>query len=113
MEIMTSETFGPVAPVCRVADFDEALTVAGADGLGLSACVLSTDRRRIMRAVHDLDVGTVKVGAAFGGAPGGSADPRRGSGLGHGFGPELLDELTVLKVVHDASANVPPRTTTA
>jgi len=48
----------------------------------------------------ELDCGTVKVNAVWGGAPGGSAAPRRASGQGHGYGPELLDELTQTKVVH-------------
>jgi succinate-semialdehyde dehydrogenase/glutarate-semialdehyde dehydrogenase len=52
------------------------------------------------RALRELPVGTVKVNAVFGGAPGGAAHPRRGSGDGFGYGPELLDELTVTKVVH-------------
>jgi acyl-CoA reductase-like NAD-dependent aldehyde dehydrogenase len=47
-----------------------------------------------------LPVGTVKVNGVFGGAPGGSAQPRGASGEGFGYGPELLDELTVTKVVH-------------
>jgi hypothetical protein len=42
----------------------------------------------------------VKVNGVFGGAPGGSAQPRGASGEGFGYGPELLDELTVTKVVH-------------
>jgi hypothetical protein len=29
-----------------------------------------------------------------------SAEPRRASGLGLGYGPGLLDEVTVTKVVH-------------
>jgi len=36
----------------------------------------------------------------FGGAPGGSAQPRRDSGSGFGYGPELLDEMSTMKVVH-------------
>ena len=48
-------------------------------------------RRRAWRA---LPVGTVKVNDVFGGAPGGAAQPRRGSGRGFGYGPELLDEMT-------------------
>jgi acyl-CoA reductase-like NAD-dependent aldehyde dehydrogenase len=47
-----------------------------------------------------LPVGTVKVNSVFGGAPGGAAEPRRSSGNGFGFGPELLDEMTAMKVVH-------------
>jgi hypothetical protein len=45
----------------------------------------------------------VKVNAVFGGAPGGAAQPRRGSGQGFGHGPEPLDELTTVKVVHPAA----------
>ena len=52
-----------------------------------------------------LPVGTVKVDNVFGGAPGGAAQPRRGSGSGLGYGPELLDEMTTTKVVH---VSVPP-----
>ncbi|WP_421015731.1 hypothetical protein, partial [Glutamicibacter creatinolyticus] len=36
----------------------------------------------------------------FGGAPGGAAEPRGDSGAGFGYGPELLDEFTLTKVVH-------------
>ena len=48
-------------------------------------------------AIEALEVGTVKVNAVFGGAPGGSADPRRDSGRGAGYGPDLLREMVVLK----------------
>jgi succinate-semialdehyde dehydrogenase/glutarate-semialdehyde dehydrogenase len=58
-------------------------------------------------AAEALEVGTVKVNAVFGGAPGGSADPRRASGSGRGFGPDLLGELTALKAVHVQSAPPP------
>jgi hypothetical protein len=54
----------------------------------------------LKRAVRELPVSTVKVNAAFGGAPGGAATPGRGSGTGFGYGPELLDELSRCKVVH-------------
>ena len=40
-------------------------------------------------------------------APGGSADPRRGSGGGAGYGPDLLDELTVRKSVHLEGLSAP------
>jgi acyl-CoA reductase-like NAD-dependent aldehyde dehydrogenase len=52
------------------------------------------------RAWRELPVGTVKVNATFGGAPGGAAQPRGASGTGFGYGPELLDEMTTTKVVH-------------
>ncbi len=51
-------------------------------------------------AWRTLNTGTVKINAVFGGAPGGAAAPRRASGHGFGYGPELLDEMTCVKVVH-------------
>jgi acyl-CoA reductase-like NAD-dependent aldehyde dehydrogenase len=60
----------------------------------------------MQRGWRDLPVGTVKINNVFGGAPGGAAHPRRCSGQGYGYGPELLDEFTAAKVVHIE----PPRT---
>jgi acyl-CoA reductase-like NAD-dependent aldehyde dehydrogenase len=100
MRVMREETFGPVAPVRVVPDFDAALAEAVNDDYGLAATVLTTDMRHAQAAWRALPVGTVKVNDVFGGAPGGAAQPRRGSGTGFGYGPELLDEMTTVKVVH-------------
>jgi succinate-semialdehyde dehydrogenase/glutarate-semialdehyde dehydrogenase len=100
MALLTEETFGPVAAVRRVASFEEALRCAGSGRYGLAATVLTPDLDHAMAAATELEVGTVKVNAVFGGAPGGSADPRRESGGGAGYGPDLLREMTVLKAVH-------------
>ncbi|BCI53294.1 aldehyde dehydrogenase [Mycolicibacterium litorale] len=100
MLVMREETFGPVAPVRVVPDFDTALAEASDDRYGLAATVLTTDMARAQTAWRSLPVGTVKINAAFGGAPGGASEPRRASGSGFGFGPELLDEMTAMKVVH-------------
>jgi acyl-CoA reductase-like NAD-dependent aldehyde dehydrogenase len=100
MSVMRDETFGPVAPVMVVESFDEALSRASYSPYGLAATVLTGSMSNAQRAWRELPVGTVKVNAVFGGAPGGAAHPRRGSGQGFGYGPELLDELTVTKMVH-------------
>nr|WP_297426396.1 aldehyde dehydrogenase family protein [uncultured Actinotalea sp.] len=100
VELMTEETFGPVAAVRRVASFDEGLALAGSGRYGLAATVLTPDMGHALRAAEELEVGTVKINAVFGGAPGGSADPRRDSGAGAGYGPDLLSAMTVLKAVH-------------
>lgn len=100
MAVMREETFGPVAPVMVVDSFDEALSRAARSPYGLAATVLTGSMAHAQRAWRELPVGTVKINAVFGGAPGGAAHPRRGSGQGFGYGPELLDELTVTKVVH-------------
>lgn len=100
MRVMREETFGPVAPVRVVPDFDAALAEAVEDDHGLAATVLTADMAHAQTAWRTLPVGTVKVNDVFGGAPGGAAQPRRRSGSGFGYGPELLDELTTVKVVH-------------
>ena len=104
MAVMAEETFGPVAAVARVPDFAEALRRGASGAYGLAATVLTPRLDHALTAAEQLEVGTVKVNAVFGGAPGGSADPRRDSGSGRGFGPALLDELTALKAVHLQSA---------
>lgn len=100
MDVMTEETFGPVAAVRVVDGWDEGLRLAGSGAYGLAATVLTPDTAHALQAAEELEVGTVKVNAVFGGAPGGSADPRRASGSGRGYGPDLLGELTALKAVH-------------
>lgn len=105
MQVMTEETFGPVAPVQVVDTFDDGLRLACSGKYGLAATVLSSNIAHIQQAVAALPVGTVKVNAVFGGAPGGAAQPRGESGAGFGYGPELLDEFSQVKVVHIA---VPP-----
>jgi len=100
MDVMREETFGPVAAVRVVASFDEALSAASRSAYGLAATVLTPSMAHAQRAVRELPVGTVKVNAVFGGAPGGAATPHRGSGQGFGYGPELLDEMAQVKVVH-------------
>lgn len=100
MLVFQEETFGPIAPVRTVPDFDAAIAEAADDRYGLSAAVLTANMAHAQEAWRSLPVGTVKINDVFGGGPGGAAQPRRASGSGFGYGPELLDEMTVMKVVH-------------
>lgn len=110
MLVLTEETFGPIAPLRIVEDLEEGLRLAAEDRYGLAATVLTGDTATALRAAAELPVGTVKINAVFGGAPGGSAEPRGASGSGFGYGPHLLDEMTTTTVVHLEAA--PRRTTT-
>ncbi len=107
MPVMAEETFGPVAAVAVVHSWEEALERACGGRYGLAATVLTPDTAHALAAIESLEVGTVKVNAVFGGAPGGSADPRRDSGRGAGYGPDLLREMVVLKAVHWEAAPAP------
>jgi succinate-semialdehyde dehydrogenase/glutarate-semialdehyde dehydrogenase len=98
--VMREETFGPVAPVVKVSSFDAALDAAASVPHGLAAVVLTADQAHAQRAWRRLPVGTVKINSAFGGAPGGAAHPHGISGNALGYGPELLDELTRVRMVH-------------
>jgi succinate-semialdehyde dehydrogenase/glutarate-semialdehyde dehydrogenase len=100
MAVMREETFGPVAAVQGVRSFDDALAAANATEYGLAATVLTPSMAHAQAAWRELRAGTVKVNAVWGGAPGGAAQPQRASGTGFGYGPELLDEVTLTKVVH-------------
>ncbi|GAA4023811.1 aldehyde dehydrogenase family protein [Allokutzneria multivorans] len=104
MAVLAEETFGPVAPVRVVRDFEQGLAEAASGRYGLAATVLTDSSSHAQRAWRELPVGTVKVNAVFGGAPGGAAQPRGASGTGYGYGPELLDEMTTTKVLHLATA---------
>lgn len=59
MRIHREETFGPVATVYRVADLDEAVTVANDTPFGLSSNVWTRDEEDVARFVRDLEAGGV------------------------------------------------------
>src|SRR4051794_13661180 len=105
--VIREETFGPVAAVRVVGSFDAALAEAGATGCGRAATVLTRPPPRAGRAWRGRAVGPARGNAGRGGAPGGAAEPRRRSGMGFGYGPELLDEVTHTKVVPLAPAPDP------
>jgi len=100
MLMMREETFGPLAPVIPFDDFDEAISLANASTYGLSAIVCTASAVRAMKALQTLDAGMIKINTLRGKAPGATSEPRKASGLGHGYGIEVMQELTRQKSVH-------------
>lgn len=97
--LMRQETFGPVAPVVPFATFDEAIAMANDSAYGLAAVVYSNNANHVMQAIDSLQAGMVKVNTRRGKAPGATSEPFGVSGLGHGYGMEVLAELTRQKSV--------------
>ena len=59
--VYDEEIFGPVLPLYRFGDFEEALAIANDTAYGLQAAIYTNDMSRVMRAFQRLDVGTVIV----------------------------------------------------
>jgi acyl-CoA reductase-like NAD-dependent aldehyde dehydrogenase len=101
MAVMREETFGPVMPVMRVANAEEALRVANDSPLGLSGSVWSGDEARARALARRLECGSVCVNdvlvnyfcveAPLGGV--------KASGLGVRHGPEGLRQFCRLETV--------------
>ena len=99
MEILNEESFGPVAPLCRVADFDEALARANASRFGLGSNIYTSDLEEAMRATHELESGMVWVNAPLLDNDAGPFGGRKMSGTGRQLGAEGLDTFRHTKFV--------------
>ncbi|RKQ30500.1 NAD-dependent succinate-semialdehyde dehydrogenase [Oceanobacillus halophilus] len=91
MIVMQEETFGPVAPVQKVATEDEAIKFANSTPYGLAAYVFTENVARGMRVIEQLDFGIVGWND---GAPSAAQVPFGGmkeSGVGREGGHEGID----------------------
>jgi succinate-semialdehyde dehydrogenase/glutarate-semialdehyde dehydrogenase len=96
---LTEELFGPVAPLVRVRDLDEAIAFANASDLGLGAAVWTRDPAEAARAEAELEAGSVFVNSVV------ASDPRlpfggiKRSGHGRELGEAGLLEFVNVKTV--------------
>ncbi|MEK1940721.1 MAG: aldehyde dehydrogenase family protein [Pseudomonas sp.] len=99
MDILHEECFGPVAAICKVADFDEAVRLANDSHFGLGASLFSTNLAEAMEAADRLEAGMVWVNnplidndaLPFGGW--------KMSGMGRELGRQGLDAFRRSKMV--------------
>ena len=97
--LVQEEVFGPVLPVFRFSDFDEALTRANDTPYGLGSSIWTHDARLIHRAAQGIEAGMTWVNQIhygydelpFGGV--------KASGFGKEHGIEALDSYVELKSV--------------
>lgn len=61
MPLVQQETFGPVSPVIRFADIEQAIALANSTAYGLSSAVCTNRLDYVTRFVAELHVGTVNV----------------------------------------------------
>jgi acyl-CoA reductase-like NAD-dependent aldehyde dehydrogenase len=97
--LMTEEVFGPVLPVLRFSDFDDAIRRANDTPYGLGSSIWTHDVRKIHRAAQEIDAGMTWVNQIHYGYDelpfGGVKD----SGYGKEHGLEALDSFVELKSV--------------
>lgn len=101
--IVDEEQFGPVLPLIKFTDNDDALRRANATTYGLGGSVWSSDKDRAHGLAVQMEAGTVWVNqhlqlmpnVPFGGA--------KNSGVGRELGEEGLAEFTQLQVVNVAA----------
>ena len=61
MDVVRTETFGPVSPVIRFRDIDDAIRIANGTAYGLSSAVCTNRLDYVTRFVSELHVGTVNI----------------------------------------------------
>ena len=101
--VWTEETFGPLLPIMRVSDLDEAIERANDSEFGLGSSIFTRDMAKAQRAIDELEAGYTWVNAVqiahdelpFGGT--------KHSGYGKEHGTEVLDYYTEQKSVVVAS----------
>jgi acyl-CoA reductase-like NAD-dependent aldehyde dehydrogenase len=108
MALFAEETFGPVLPIVRVRDEDEAVRRAREEGFNFTASVWTRDKRRAERVAAALVAGTITINdhAVTAGAPWGLWGGVGESGYGRLHGKLGLREFAVS--VHVA-ANLMPK----
>lgn len=101
MAVATEESFGPLLPVMRVSDAEEAVRRVNASPYGLFASVWTRDRRRGETIAGRLRAGGVSVNDVLShyGVPGLPVGGVGWSGFGRRRGLEALEEMTRTKTL--------------
>ncbi len=104
MAVMRDETFGPILPIMKVKDAEEAIRLANDNGYGLAASIFTSDLKRGEKLALHIDTGDVSVNRTqmVFGTPSLPSGGQKNSGIGRRNGPEgLLRYVSVQSVVLD------------
>lgn len=98
--VVQEEAFGPVVPLIRYSDLDDAITRANACEYGLGGSVWSTDMDRAQAVAARMETGTVWINSAQGLSPYAAFAGHKQSGLGVENGLDGLLEFTAPQSVY-------------
>jgi acyl-CoA reductase-like NAD-dependent aldehyde dehydrogenase len=101
--LVREEQFGPVLPVLRYSDIDDAIARVNDTEYGLGGSVWSSDRERAFAVAARIDAGTVWVNKHLDMQPDTPFGGTKQSGLGVELGPEGLEEFTQTTIIHAAN----------
>jgi succinate-semialdehyde dehydrogenase/glutarate-semialdehyde dehydrogenase len=97
--ILGEEIFGPVAPVVRFTDTDQAIAMANSTEYGLVSYLYTQDLRRALQVAEALEAGMVGVNRGVVSDPAAPFGGVKQSGLGREGGHEGLLEFTETKYI--------------
>jgi acyl-CoA reductase-like NAD-dependent aldehyde dehydrogenase len=100
--LVDEEQFGPVLPVIKYSDPEDALARANASPYGLGGSIWSADLNRAHALAERMDAGTVWINKHLDLAPHIPFGGAKQSGLGAELGEEGLAEFTQLQVINIA-----------
>ncbi|WIX31373.1 aldehyde dehydrogenase [Salinicola sp. JS01] len=100
MQIMKEEIFGPVVPIMKIDDFEQAMAYANASEYGLSAYVFTQNVRHLMALTRELDFGEIYVNRGAGESVQGFHKGYRNSGLGGEDGKYGLEAYVKSKTMY-------------
>lgn len=98
-EIMHGECFGPLAPVCKVRDLDEAIALANDSKLGLGANIYTENLAEAFRAVNEIESGIVWVNTPLNDNDAIPFGGRKFTGTGRELGAEGIEQFRRSKMV--------------
>jgi acyl-CoA reductase-like NAD-dependent aldehyde dehydrogenase len=104
--LVREEQFGPVLPVLRYADIQDAIIRANGSEYGLGATVWGADLERAYQVASKLEAGTVWVNKHLDLPPDIPFSGVKQSGFGAEMGQEGLEEFTQSRVINLAKAAV-------
>jgi len=102
--LVDEEQFGPVLPVIKYTDAEDALARANASPYGLGGSIWSSDLDRAHALAERMDAGTVWINKHIDLAPNVPFGGAKQSGFGVEMGEEGLAEFTQLQVINMARA---------